>query len=373
MEQKDSLLGVLGTLIRNRKFLLRFVGIVGVLTAAASFLMPNYYASTASFYAASPDLANPELMFGYTANVTRYYGDEHDLDRLMTIAESNELLDFMVKKFDLYEHYDIDSTEPKAPYKLREHFRELYTISKTKADAIELEIEDTDKQFAQLMVNAAMQKINDVASRITRESQGKIIQSFETNMTEKRLLLDKYGDSLTILRKKSGIIDPVSQGEILSERVAESESEMTRLRVRLGELESNPLIPRDTIAYLKADLKAASTEYSELTDMNSVKGLNVRKFNEGVSKISEFQDLHFQARKQLSYDLERYNQIKAAYKTNIPAIHIIQIGELPVVKSRPKRSILVLGAMLAAFVFGLLALLVAEHYRDVKWSDLEKM
>jgi capsule polysaccharide export protein KpsE/RkpR len=279
----------------------------------------------------------------------------------------------MVKKFDLYVHYDIDSTKPKAPHKLREHFRKLYTVSKTKADAIELEIEDTDKQYAQLMVNAAMQKINDVASRITRESQAKIIQSFESNMFEKRIMLDKYGDSLAILRKKTGIIDPNSQGEILSEKVAESESEMTRLRIRLGELENNPLIPRDTIAYLKADLKAASAEYIELTDLNSTKGLNVRKFNEGVSKINEYQDLHFQARKQLSYDLERYNQIKAAYKTNIPAIHVIQIGELPVIKSRPKRSIIVLGAMLAGFVFGLLALLVAEHYRDVKWSDLEKL
>jgi tyrosine-protein kinase Etk/Wzc len=372
MENQDNLLGVISTVLRYRKMMFRLAISAGILTAGISFLLPTYYASTASFYAASPQLANPEIMFGFTAQVAEYYGGEHDLDRLLSIAESNELTDFMVKKFDLYAHYDIDSTKMKAPHSVRTQFRELYKIEKTKADAIEITIEDTDRNYAMQMSNAAMGKINDLASRMTRESQGQVIQAFDINMAKKRILLQLYGDSLTLLRKQSGIIDPGTQGQLLAEMVGKAETQVTKNSIRLAELEGNPAIPRDTIAYIKADLKAYQKEYFDLTNPNSNKSMNVDRFNDGLSKITELQDLHYQARKQLSYDLERYNQIQAAYRTNFPSIHIVQAGELPVIKSRPTRSLIVIGAMIAALIFGLLAAIFSEYYKDVRWSELGK-
>ena len=218
-ENQDNLLGVLGTMIRHRKILLRFAVLSGALTAVISLLLPNYYASTATFYAASPQLANSELTFGNTGMVADYYGNEHDLDRLLTIAESNELVDYMVNRFQLYIHYDIDSTKIKAPHKVREHFRKLYTVEKTKADAVEITVEDTDPQYAATMVNAAMSKINAIASRLTREGPGKQISGFETLMADKKNMLRTYDDSLVRLRDRYGIIDATSQGELLAEMI----------------------------------------------------------------------------------------------------------------------------------------------------------
>lgn len=370
MENQDNLLGVLSTVVRHRKMLLRFAILAAVLTAGISLLLPNYYASTATFYAASPQLANPELTFGNTGQVTEYYGNEHDLDRLLTIAESNELVDFMIKKFDLYVHYDIDSTKTKAPHKIREHFRKLYSVEKTKADAVEITVEDTDREYAAMMANAAMGRINAIASRLTREGMGKMLAGFETLMTDKKWMLDNYSDTIRVLRERYGIVDVNSQAELLAKMIADAESESTRGNSRLKELEGNPDIPRDTIAYLKADIKAAEKELFDLTDPNSRKSLNLKRFNAGQSAVMEFQDLHFQARKQLSYDIERYKQIQATFKTEIPSIHVVQVAEIPVVKSRPVRSIMVIAATLAALVFGLLAALFAEHYKGVNWSEL---
>jgi len=80
--------------------------------------------------------------------------------------------------------------------------------------------------------------------------------------------------------------------------------------------------------------------------------------------------LHNQARKQLSYDLERYNQILAAYNTNIPLVQIVELAEPPLMKTRPRRSIIVLGAVVAAFFFTLFAAFLADAYRDVNWKEL---
>ena len=73
--------------------------------------------------------------------------------------------------------------------------------------------------------------------------------------------------------------------------------------------------------------------------------------------LTVISDLHYQARRQLSYDLERYSQIKAAYNTDIPALQLIAAAETPIMKNRPKRTMLVITATIAAFLFTLLGAL----------------
>jgi LPS O-antigen subunit length determinant protein (WzzB/FepE family) len=100
--------------------------------------------------------------------------------------------------------------------------------------------------------------------------------------------------------------------------------------------------------------------------------MTLKQFNEGAPLLSVLSDLHYQARKQLSYDLERYNQIKSAFNTDIPALHLVEAAEVPRIKSRPKRSILVIVSVLAAFVFTTLAALLAEAYRDINWQNITR-
>jgi uncharacterized protein involved in exopolysaccharide biosynthesis len=75
----------------------------------------------------------------------------------------------------------------------------------------------------------------------------------------------------------------------------------------------------------------------------------------------------------LSYDKERYNQIKAAYNTNIPSLQVVEAAETPLIKSRPHRSILVIASVIAAFLFAVIAVLIADAYRDVDWRSLAEI
>jgi uncharacterized protein involved in exopolysaccharide biosynthesis len=40
-------------------------------------------------------------------------------------------------------------------------------------------------------------------------------------------------------------------------------------------------------------------------------------------------------------------------------------------KNRPRRSIIVIGAVVAAFLFTLFAAFLADAYRDVNWKELQ--
>lgn len=371
MSNRDNLLGVFSTIYRWRKAIRNICLITLVGSIAIVLLLDNYYKATTIFYPASPELANPELIFGYTSKVTEYFGSDRDLDRMVEMAVSNEVVDYMVSQFKLYDHYDIDSTSKEGPYKVRKRFRKLYTVLKNKNDAVELSIEDTDPEMAANMANSAREKVNQIGQRLIKSSQATLLATFEDNMTRKKRDLAVLGDSLNYLKKYYNIYDAGTQGGLLAENLTKAESEIARSKARLEVLENNPLIPQDTIQYMKADLRAYQSELSRLTSP-SVKDdrLNLERFNEGLPQVSTLADLHFQARKQLSYDLERYNQIMAAYKTNIPSLQLVEAAETPRIKSRPTRSIIVIAAVVAAFFFSILGALIADAYRDIKWRDI---
>ncbi len=373
MSNHDNLLSVFQTMYRWRKTIRNVTIAAAICSVGISLLLKNYYQATTIFYPASPELANPELIFGYTSQVTNYFGSDRDLDRLAEIANSTEVVDYMVGKFRLYDHYQIDSTSKEGPYKVRKRFRKLYSALKNKNDAIELSIEDTDPVLAAEMANAARDKINAIAQRLTKNSQAKLIASFEDNINRKNTELVRLGDSLRNTQAKYNIYSMGAQGEQLSSQLAKAESEISRNRAKLEVLEPNPDIPRDTIAYIKANLRAYERERQQLTSRTtSSDQMTLKQFNEGAPLLSVLSDLHYQARKQLSYDLERYNQIKSAFNTDIPALHLVEAAEVPRIKSRPKRSILVIVSVLAAFVFTTLAALLAEAYRDINWQNITR-
>lgn len=371
MSNRDNLLGVFSSIYRWRKAIWNICLITLIGSIVITLLLDNYYKATTIFYPASPELANPELIFGYTSKVTDYFGSDRDLDRLVEISVSNEVVDYMVSKFRLYDHYDIDSTSKEGPHKVRKRFRKLYSVLKNRNDAIELSIEDTDPQLAAAMANAARDKINAIGQRLIKNSQATLLATFEDNMTRKRTELAILGDSLNTLKKFYNIYDAGSQGGQLAQNLTKAESEIIRGRARLEILENNPLIPQDTIQYIKADVRAYERELARLTSPN-VKDdrLNLERFNEGLPKVSILGDLHFQGRKQLSYDLERYNQIMAAYKTDIPALQLVEIAETPRIKSRPGRTVIVLASVVAAFFFSILGALIADAYKDINWREV---
>ncbi|MFN4081595.1 MAG: hypothetical protein ACK4NS_11900 [Saprospiraceae bacterium] len=363
----DNLLGILSFLYAQRRKVLMFCGVVALGSVIISLFLPNYYRATTIFYPASPELANPELIFGYTGQVTNYYGGDRDLDRLAEIANSREVMDYLITRFGLYEHYKIDSTARFAKHKVRKRFRKLYSALKNRNDAIELSVEDQDKQLAAEMANAARDKINEIAVQMIKRSQERLLASFENNIYRKKQELQLLSDSIQTLQRRYSIYNVGVISERLSTRLADAETEITRNRAKLEVLEKDTLVPRDTLPYIRANLSAFESERRSLLSDDVSEGvITVKRFNEAASLINVVNDLHFQARRQLSYDLERYNQIMAAYKTEIPAIHLLEAAEAPPYKSRPTRTLLVVAAVFAAFIFSVLGLLLLDSIKQMR-------
>ena len=363
MEYKDSLLGVVQTLFKWKKPILFTTLIAAVGSVIIVLLLPVYYQSSTIFYAASPDLAMPERMFGTTNEAMEYYGEDEDIDRIMTIATSNELADFLIRTFKLYQHYEIDTTNIKAPYYVRLKLDKLYKVQKTKYDAIQISVEDRDKQLAAHMASAARTKVDEIGQRLIKNSQTELLKAYESKILEKERQLSMLNDSLMTVRSKYGVFNTETQSELLATLLAEAEAKLNNSTARLEVFRSAASVSRDTITNLRAAVQGGQQEVNLLRD-------KLEKFNQGMATVEMLVQIHLEASKQMGEDKERYKQIRTAQESPFPAIHLVEEAALPIIKSRPKRMIIVLAATALAFLFSAVGALIFDTYRDINWRSI---
>jgi len=363
MESKPTnLLSLITILFQWRKPILSFTIFIGIATALITLFLPDFYAAEAKFLAISPEQSRPENLFGGSEQI-RYYGGEEDIDRLLIISESNVLIDQMVDSFNLYEHYHINPSLPKSHYRVRKKFSTYYTVEKTDRDAISLVIEDKNSALAAKMVQYAGFLIDEKAKKLIKDGYSKMIHSLQTGIAEKQFEIQILSDSLSKTRKKYNLFNTKTQSEIISEQFDVVKSEYIRTNARLGNLKTGGNIPKDTIQYLEAETEGLKAELDTLEK-------RVFMLNEGQLTLNELEVRYYSYIEQIAQEKQRLKLLYSAQNANIPALLEMENAEIPLIKSRPKRTLIVLGATLGAFFLSILLVILLDQYKEINWKEI---
>jgi capsule polysaccharide export protein KpsE/RkpR len=362
MNTKDNILDVIGLLFKWKKPVIWTTAAAAILSIIISLTLPTYYKASTIFYSASPDLAKP-IPVGPMEKDIDYYGEPEDLDRLFSLANSNEVADFMIEKFDLYGHYDINPESRKGPYKIKQKFFKLYQTQKTKYDAINLEVEDVDPVIAANIANDAREKINRMSQKLIKESQSKLLKTYLDNISNKEKELEFLNDSLVRSRKLYGVYNSESQGESLAELQAKVQGQLNNMRARLETYSKKSGRFRDSINYLTANI-------SGLEHQNDALKIQLNQFNNGLALVMTLEKEQEEFGIQLSLDKERYKQLLSTFNNDFSGLHVVEWADVPIVKSRPKRSIYVIAATMIGFIFSVIGVLLIETYQSINWKKV---
>jgi len=246
----------------------------------------------------------------------------------------------------------------------------MYDVKKTKRDAIEVSIEDKDPILAADMANEARERIDYHMQQVFKTSQLKMLTTFESHFKNKEKQIATIGDSLAKTMKKFGIYDLETQPEILSTLVAETESSLSMEQAKLSVLQASPGIDRDTIMMIKATVKGLKSKLTSLTSPESTSNFNLSRFNQGKATVEMLSDMYTKSIDQLNWDREHYKRLSASYDAQISAIHLIAPATVPQIKSKPRRSVIVMGTVVIAFLFCVLGVLLIDTYKDVNWNKI---
>ena len=341
-------------LLKWKKELVRAIVLIVMLSIGGSLLLPNYYQAETTFYAASPDLARPIPIGGDEKDV-RIYGDDKDLDRLFTISLSRDLLFHLIDSFDLYTHYDIDKNSKKSKFKVREELVENYKTIKTKYGALHMMVEDKDPEKAAAIVNAAREKVEQIAQKIVKESQLKLISNYNENILIKQIQNDSLAKKLQRIKESADIFETWGQSGLYTKMLSDATSELEEARGRITFYKKYP-------AYKDSVIKNMAIEMGAINKVNKA-NTELEKYAPVLSELKQLEQEQSRIHDQISLDKERLKQLNATYTAPFTALHVVEIADVPVQKSRPKRSIIVLLSSLCGIALAFMAVFIIENVK----------
>lgn len=369
--REESLLDILATIMRWWKQIALVCAITFVLACVVALLMPNYYESTTVVFPTDPSSSKRGAIYG--DQELRFFGLESDVDRLLAIAQSNALANSVIDSFDLYEHYDINPDGGyKAQAKVMTKFYSRYTVKRSEFGAVEMGFEDQDRELAARVLTGIVNTMDSQNKSLINGEQLKIISMLGKDIEDKEKLLIFISDSLANVRKRYSIYSVDAQSEALALQVTTTESSLAESKARLEAFKTGAYQPRDSIRKYTVIVKSLQSKLDNMTSPTSTSQFNINRFNKGANLVKNLERRLAFLSESLAESRAIYDQTFATSSSTETSLRIVQAPEVPVEKSRPKRSILVLGVTFLVFVFCIAALLIYENVKHIDWGSIAR-
>ncbi len=204
MEQSNDIIRLIQIIYKWRKPTIIITVVVAIAACIVTwFFMPNYYKSSVTFYPTNPIMSDRQVLYSQSAGEIEidYFGSAGDVDRILTIANTSSIIDYMINNFHLMEHYGIDSTKEMARYNTKKEFLKNYRAIETEYAAIEVSIWDTDKDLASKMVTHIVTTIDGHNKTMLLRDKKLVVETFKKQVAMKDAEVEHLKDSIGSMKK----------------------------------------------------------------------------------------------------------------------------------------------------------------------------
>lgn len=218
-----NILTVLNILNRGKKYFFIVFISTFILSTVIAFLLPVIYSSTAVLFPLSPKSYDPRTKFSYM----ELYGSVEDINRTVALAESGQIRDYIVKKYDMARRYHYDTTKATDAFYLRQEYQGNLTVKETNKGAIAITFFDKNADTAAFIVNDIIDQINTINKAVIKDAVLKQFTTYQKVMQEKYSGLDSLAEILNAMK---------SQGKSAGGEVASMEMFHAYTRVKEAEV-----------------------------------------------------------------------------------------------------------------------------------------
>lgn len=184
---------VLRILVRWKKHLMIIVGssiVISALLSSPLFIKPKFK-STAIIY--------PSNLIPYSS--------ETPTEQMLQLLQSVDIRDAIIKKFNLADHYDIDTTAAQHYSNLTATYEENVVVKKTEYESVKIEVLDTDPKMACDMASAIINLFNQKTRSLQREKSYEVLNIFRNQLSMKKSEMDSLDNLTKKLRVEFGLLD----------------------------------------------------------------------------------------------------------------------------------------------------------------------
>jgi uncharacterized protein involved in exopolysaccharide biosynthesis len=308
----------------------------------ASFIIAPKYKSTVILYPTTTLSASQGLLQRPIGGQKDYlvFGEEEEAEQLMQLLSSEEVRNYLSKKYNLLKHYEIKANDPLKNTYLKNEFESNISIKRTEFMSVKVDVLDINRDTAALIANDIASYVDSVRGNMVKLQAKAAFAIAEHQYNKLRKEIDLLEDSLQVLRNL-GVYD--------------YDLQLDGLMAGLGRALAN------------GNTAAANQIKQELEVLKKYGG----PFIQLKEKLtSEHQN---GARYQLNELKTRYDLIKADTEKVLPSKYVVSKAVPAEKKAYPVRWLIVTLSAIASFFLAILIIISIEKIRLIKSTPTKEV
>jgi len=319
-----------------------------------SLLMtPIYQAETKIYVPQSSSSLSAQLLsqLGPMAGLAGTGKPPNDL--YLEILKSRPARDRIIERFGLIKVYGCETRED-AEQKLLENIKAKQDI---KSGVITFGVEDTDPKRSAAMGNAFIDEFRSLnkALALTEASQRRLF--FEEQLKGAKGSLSKAEEAMQDFQEQTGAVKIDAQATAVIEGIAQLRAQIAAKEVQLKVMKTYSTSRNPDIQRAEEELKGMHEQMRRLESKTSGDSVIVPTGNlpsAGTEYMRHMRDLKFN---ETLYELmlSQYQNAKLDEARDAVVVQVIEKAEPPVIREKPKRTLMVILGMFVGFLITILA------------------
>lgn len=308
----------------NRKWpLIILTGIAAVISIIVSLTIEEKYKSEVIIFpTAATSISHDLLAVNIAKKEIMKLGEDEEVEQLLQVLNSDEIRARIIHKYDLMNHYDIDTAASYPLTVLNEEFAENFAFTPTKFMSVSIQVMDTDPAMAAAMANDIGNLVDTIMNGMQKERAQMALALVEHEYFSFKAHIIELQDSLKIISEK-GIVDYESQSEVTNQAYAQ--------------------------AILDGNTRAE------------------KKLQEKLDVLAKYGGAYMSLAYQLEFESEQLSKLKSKYAEaqldatqNLPNKFVVNSAFVAEKKSYPVRWLIVVASTFSTFILALLLLVVFD-------------
>lgn len=357
-----SLLDLLITLLKRKKAILLTTVAGAALSVGVSLVLPNVYQASATLLPPQQQQSGAAAMLSQLSGLAGAAGGvpgiKNPSDLYIGMLKSRTIADRIVNRFNLKKVYEVDSQEL-----ARSRLAASTDITSGKDGLIVIQVEDRDQKLVAELANAYTGELLDLTKVLAVTEAGQRRVFYERQLSGAKDSLAKAEAALKGNLDTQGVMSVETEGKAVLETVARLRAQVSAKEIELNSM--RPFVTPTHPDFRRTEEELASLR-QELANLQ-----NGRRDGQAAANAGSAQGLeNFQRLRDLKYYQALYELLAKQYEIarldeakNPGVVQVLDPAVQPERKFKPKRSLIVIGSTLGAFVLACIWALVSEIAR----------
>lgn len=354
-DDEISLLDLAIVLAKFKRLILGLPVLVGALTVGATLLMTPIFTATTAILPPQQSQSTASALLGQLGGLAGIAGAaagiKNPSDLYVGMLKSRTVADAMIARFDLVNYYEAELTQD-----ARKSLEGVSSFTAGKDGIITISVDDKDPELAAKMANAYVEELNRLTEvlAVTEASQKRLF--FERQMVDARDRLVAAEIEARSAMERGGLASIDAQGQAMIEVTARLRGQISVKEVEIGAMRAFAAEENPRLKAAQQELLALQTELARIEGASALRDTQVGgESSAGATNLQLLRNVKYY---ETLYQMlaQQFELAKIEEAKDSALIQVLDTAIPPERKSKPKRALIVILAVLAA---GFVAVLIA--------------